>query len=224
MISFIKKAIEISYGKDYELIWKWPDITHDKLIKALNKVRGILNKMNCSIPIMNANFNGEYGPYSMNIANNSSINSLEGYRIVTVSPELRRQDYEDIITCTQNPDKIEMLVQGSVELMKTRYPILYGNENKRDYENYLIDSKNNRYPIHKSISGEELIVFDGIELSLLEEISHLKNLGYSNFSIDGRYKGDDYHKMVDIYKQALNGNINKKELEKYSPKNTFANY
>ena len=224
MISFIKKAIEISYGKDYELIWKWPDITHDKLIKALNKVRGILNKMNCSIPIMNANFNGEYGPYSMNIANSSSINSLEGYRIVTVSPELRRQDYEDIITCTQNPDKIEMLVQGSVELMKTRYPILYGNENKMNYENYLIDSKNNRYPIHKSISGEELIIFDGIELSLLEEISHLKNLGYSNFSIDGRYKCDDYHKMVDIYKQALNGNINKKELEKYSPKNTIANY
>lgn len=224
MISFIKKAIEISYGKDYELIWKWPDITHDKLIKALNKVRGILNKMNCSIPIMNANFNGEYSPYSMNIANSSSINSLEGYRIVTVSPELRRQDYEDIITCTKNPDKIEMLVQGSVELMKTRYPILYGNENKKNYENYLIDSKNNRYPIHKSISGEELIIFDGIELSLLEEISHLKNLGYTNFSIDGRYKGDDYHKMVDIYKQALNGNISKKELEKYSPKNTIANY
>ena len=224
MVSFIKNAVEISYDKDYELIWKWPDITHDKLIRALNKVRGILNKMNFSLPIMSANFNAQYGPYSMNIANNASINSLENYKMVTISPELRKQDYEDIITSSQNPDKIEMLVQGSVELMKTRYPILYGNENKRDYENYLIDSKNSRHPIHKSISGEELIIFDDGELSLLEEISHLKNLGYSNFSIDGRYKDDEYCKVIDIYIRALNGNIDKKELEKYSPKNTVANY
>ena len=224
MVSFIKNAVEISYGKDYELIWKWPDITHDKLIRALNKVRGILNKMNFSLPIMSANFNAQYGPYSMNIANNAGINSLENYKMVTISPELRKQDYEDIITSSQNPDKIEMLVQGSVELMKTRYPILYGNENKRDYENYLIDSKNSRHPIHKSISGEELIIFDDGELSLLEEISHLKNLGYSNFSIDGRYKDDEYCKVINIYIQALNGNVDKKELEKYSPKNTVANY
>ena len=224
MVSFIKNAVEISYGKDYELIWKWPDITHDKLIRALNKVRGILNKMNFSLPIMSANFNAQYGPYSMNIANNASVNSLENYKIVTISPELRKQDYKDIITSSQNPDKIEMLVQGSVELMKTRYPILYGNENKRDYENYLIDSKNSRHPIHKSISGEELIIFDDGELSLLEEISHLKNLGYSNFSIDGRYKDDEYCKVINIYIRALNGNIDKKELEKYSPKNTVANY
>ncbi|WP_405305838.1 U32 family peptidase [Methanobrevibacter sp.] len=224
MISFIREAMEISYGKDYELIWKWPDITHDKLIRALNKVRGILNKMNCSIPIMSANFNAQYGPYSMNIANSCSADSLENYKILTISPELRKQDYEDIITSSKHPDKIEMLVQGSVELMKTRYPILYGNENKRNYENYLIDGKNSRYPIHKSISGEELIIFDGSELSLLEEINHLKNCGYSNFSIDGRYKDDNYYKIVNIYRQALNGNIDKKELEKYCPKNTIANY
>ena len=224
MISFIKKASEISYGKDYELIWKWPDIAHDKLIRALNKVRGILNRMNCSLPVMSSNFNSEYGPYSMNVTNSSTINSLEGYRIVTISPELRKQDYEDIIRHVQNPDNLEILVQGSVELMKTRYQLLYGNETKRDYENYLIDTKNNRYPVHKSISGEELVIFDGSELSLIGEINHLKNLGYSNFSIDGRYKSDDYHKMIGIYKEALNGKVSKNELEKYSLKNTTANY
>ena len=224
MVNFIKKAIELSYGKDYELIWKWPDITHDKLIRAFNRVRGILNKMNCSIPIMSANFNSEYGPYSLNVANSSAANSLEEYKILTVSPELRKQDYEDIISHVENPNKLELLVQGSVELMKTRYQILYGNESKRDYENYLIDNKNNIYPIHKSISGEELVIFDGSELSLIGEINHLKNIGYSNFSIDGRYKTDDYTKMIDIYKEALKGNVNKNELEKHSSKNTVANY
>ena len=224
MISFIKKAVEISYDKEYELIWKWPDICHDKLIKALNKVRGILNKMNYSLPIMSSNYNAEFGSYSLNIANNESAKSLENYRIITLSCELRKQDYEEIIRYAQNPEKIEMLVQGSVELMKTRYPILYNDEYKNNHENYLIDHKNNKYPVHKSISSEELIIFDGYELSLFEEINHLKTLGFSNFSIDGRYKDNNYYKIVDIYNEALNGNINKNELEKYSLKNTVANF
>ena len=223
MVNFLKEAVELSIGKDYELIWKWPDITHDKLIRALNKVRGILNRMHCSLPIMSASFNGEYGPYSMNIANNYSINSLEGYKIVTLSVELNENDYEDIIAHCSNPQKVEMLVQGSVELMKTRYSLLYGNETKR-YENYLIDRNNNHYPIHKSISNEELIIFNDSELSLLDKINHLKDIGFVNFSIDGRYKDDDYYRIIGVYKEALNGNISKKELEKYSPKNTIANY
>ncbi|WP_405294644.1 DUF3656 domain-containing protein [Methanobrevibacter sp.] len=224
MVSFIKQAIELSYGKEYELIWKWPDIVHDSLFKALNKVRGILNKMHYSLPIMSNAFNGEYGPYSMNISNNASIDSLENYRILTLSPELRKEDYENIIEHSRNPDKIEMLVQGSVELMKTRYPILYGNETKKDCRNYLIDNKNNRYSIHKSISGEELTIFDGSELSLIDKIDHLKEIGFRNFSIDGRFKDDDYYNIINMYDKALNGCINKKELEKYSPKNTNANF
>ena len=169
-------------------------------------------------------FNGEYGPYSMNVTNTQTIDSLEDYKILTISPELSKKDYEDIAASCKYPNRIELLVQGSVELMKSRYHLLYGSELERNYKNYLIDRKNNRYPIHKSISGEEIIIFNDSELSLLEEINHLKNLGYCNFSIDGRYKDNDYYKMVEVYKSALNGNINKKELLKYSPKNTLGNY
>ena len=224
MVNFLKEAYEISYAKDYELIWKWPDIAHDKLIKALNKVRGILNKMHYNIPIMSNAFNGKYGPYSMNVTNTQTIDSLENYRILTLSPELSKKDYEDIIASCKNPKKVELLVQGNVELMKSRYHLLYGNELKKNYENYLFDRKNNRHPIHKSISGEEIVIFNDSELSLIEEISHLKNRGFCNFSIDGRYKDDNYYKMIDVYKSALNGNIDKKELLKYSPKNTSGNY
>ena len=224
MISFIKKAYEISYDKDYELVWKWPDITHDSLIKSLNKVRGILNKMHYNLPIMSNSFNGQYGFYSMNITNNETINSLEGYEILTLSPELTKKDYENIIKHCKYPQKVEILVQGSVELMKTRYPLLYGFEKDKNYKNYLIDKKNNRYPIHKSISSQELTIFNDSELSLINEIEHLKNINYSNFAIDGRYKDDNYYKIVDIYNDALNGNVNEKELKKYSSKNTAANY
>ncbi|MBO6124073.1 MAG: U32 family peptidase [Methanobrevibacter sp.] len=224
MVSFIKQAFEISIDKEYELIWKWPDITHDKLIRSLNKVRGILNKMHFNIPIMSSSFNGEYAFYSTNITNVESVNSLSNYLVVTLSPELRKSDYESIIKHCDNPDKIEMLVQGSVELMKTRYDLLYGNEKKQNYKNYLLDKNSNKHPIHKSISGEELIIFDSSELSLIDEINYLKSIGYCNFSIDGRYKNEEYCKIVDVYTDALNGIINRKELEKYSLKNTIANF
>ena len=223
MVNFIKEAFEISYDKNYELIWKWPDITHDKFIKVLNKVKAILYKMHYDIPIMSNSFNGEYGPYSMNITNNSTIDSLNDYKILTVSPELTKKDYEDIIEYSRNPQKLELLVQGSVELMKTRYPILYNKELENN-SRYLIDRKNNKYPIHKSLSEEELIIFNDSELSLLGEINHLKMIGYANFAIDGRYKNDNYYKIIDIYNEALNGNINENELLKYSPKNTMGNY
>lgn len=224
MVSFIKTAYEISYDKDYELIWKWPDICHDNLIRVLNKVRGILNKMHIDIPIMSNAFNGKYGPYSMNLTNTESIDSLENYEILTLSPELRKHDYEEIIKHCKTPSRLEMLVQGHVELMKTRHPILYDNELKANYENRLIDANNNMHEIHKSISDEELIIFSDSELSLIHEINHLNEIGYSNFSIDGRYMSDNYCKMVDIYKSAFEGNFNVKELLKYSPKNTTANY
>ena len=224
MINFIKEAHDISYDKDYELVWKWPDIAHDKLIKVLNKVRGILNKMNYNLPIMSNCFNGEYGPYSMNISNTETINSLDNYKILTISPELRKRDYDEIMKYCKNPEKIEILVQGSVELMKTRYSLLSKKELETNYKNSLIDLNNNKHPIHKSISGEELIIFSDCELSLLSEISHLKEIGFSNFSIDGRYKNDDYSKMADIYNLALNNELNEKELLKISPKNMRGNY
>lgn len=224
MVNFIKEAYKISYDKDYELIWKWPDIAHDKLIKVLNRVRSILNKMHYDIPIMSGCFNGEYGPYSMNIANNESVKSLEKYKILTISPELRKRDYEEIIKNSPHREKIEIIVQGSIEMMKTRYPLLYKNEIKRNYDNCLIDAKGNRHPVHKSISSEELIVFSDSELSLIDEINYLNEIGFYNFAIDGRYKDDDYIKMIDIYNSALKGNINKKELLKISPQNTTANY
>ncbi|WP_407410694.1 DUF3656 domain-containing protein [Methanobrevibacter sp.] len=224
MINFLKRAYEISYDKDYELIWKWPDIAHDNLIKTLNKVRGILNKMHYNIPIMSNAFNGEYGPYSMNITNSESIKSLGNYKILTLSPELDKKDYEDIIANCETPEKIELLVQGSVELMKSRYSLLNENELKKDYKNYLIDRKGNKYPIFKSISNEEIVIFNDEELSLISEINYLKSIGYRNFSIDGRYKDENHYNLINIYKEALNGSVNEKELEKYSPKNTLGNY
>ena len=218
MINFLKKAIEITCNKDYELIWKWPDIAHDDLIKSLNKVRGILNKMGYRLKIMSNDFKGDYGPYSMNITNNESINSLKNYEILTLSPELRKNDYEEIIKNCEDNSKIELLVQGSIELMKTRYGFKENIDNAT-----LIDNKNNHYPIKQSLSCEELIIFNNQDLSLIEEITYLASIGYVNFSIDGRYKNKDYIKMIQLCNDVLTGKIkNKGVLSKTTKGNYYS--
>lgn len=212
MVNFLKQSIETAFNKDYELIWKWPDIAHDNLVKSLTKVKGILNKLNYPIKIMSNDFKGEYGPYSMNIANTESINSLKDYKIITISPELRKRDYEDMIKNCEDNSKIEILVQGPVELMKTRYGFK---------ENIKNASLNDEYPIRPSLSGEELIIFNNEDLSLIDEIGYLKSIGYVNFSIDGRYKNKDYIKMIDLYNDALNDNAKNKGIIKNFTKGNY---
>lgn len=212
MVNFLKQSIETAFNKDYELIWKWPDIAHDNLVKSLTKVKGILNKLNYPIKIMSNDFKGGYGPYSMNIANTESINSLKDYKIITISPELRKRDYEDIIKNCEDNSKIEILVQGPLELMKTRYGFK---------ENIKNASLNDEYPIRPSLSGEELIIFNNEDLSLIDEIGYLKSIGYVNFSIDGRYKNKDYIKMIDLYNDALNGNTKNKGIIKNFTKGNY---
>ena len=208
MVSYLQKAIDISRTKDYELIWKWPDIAHDSLIKALGKVRGILNKLHYPIEIMNPDFNASYGPYSMNITNNETINSLENYKILTLSPELNKQDLKNIMDNCKDNSKLEIIVQGSVELMKTRNRLFTKKEAKKLKNNtddiFLIDKKNNKYPIHKSLSNEEIIISNSEDISLLKDIDYLKSIGLVNFAIDGRWRDENYLDMIKKYKTAIN--------------------
>lgn len=219
IVKFIEKALEISKDKNYKLIWKWPDIAHDNLLNSLIKAKGILKKLRYEIEIMSPNYNCEYGPYSLNITNSATVNSLKNYKIVTLSPELSKEDLTDIMENCQDNSKVELLVQGSVELMKSRNNIFKQNKNLK-----LIDSKNNKYPIYNNLSNEEIIIFNSHDLSLLEEISYLKSINLVNFSIDGRWRDDNYLKMIEIYYNAINDEINKEELVKISSKNTKGNF
>ena len=100
--------------------------------------------------------------------------------------------------------------------MKTRYGF-----NQKIKNPQLADEKNNIYPIQKSLSGEELIIFNNQDLSLVDEIKYLASIGYVNFSIDGRFKNKDYIKMINIYKEALNGKIKNKEIFENSTKGNY---
>lgn len=230
MVTFMEKAVELAENKNYQLIWKWPDIAHDSLIKTLRKVKGILKKKNIDLPIMSPDFNSQYGPYSLNVTNTATIDSLNQYELITLSVELTKKDYEDIMKHCPDNSKVEILVQGTVELMKTRNKLINKNEAKainpnKIRETRLTDRNNNEYLVKENLSNEELIILNNEELCLLGEIPYLKSIGYINFAIDGRWKDMDYLKMIDLYKSAVENNDFKfKELKKISPKNNLGNY
>lgn len=208
MVSFLEQAIKIAQDKDYKLIWKWPDIAHDKLIKGLFKVKGILNKLNYDLDIMSPHFNGKYAPYSSNITNSQSVNALtnEGYELITLSVELSKEDYADLMKNIENPEKIEVYTQGNIELMKSRYLLFETDE--------ISDKKGNKYPVYNNLSCEEIIILNNEDYSILDEIDYLKSLNITNFSIDGRWKDLEYTKIIDSY-------LNKKST---SQKFTKGNY
>ena len=207
MVSYLQKAIDISRNRDYELIWKWPDIAHDNLIKVLGKVRGILNKLHYPIEIMSPDFTGQYGPYSMNVTNTQTIKSLENYKIITLSPELKKEDLKNILDNCNDNSKLEIIVQGSVELMKSRNRLFTKKESKKLKNNtddiFLIDKKNKRYPIHKSLSNEEIIISNSEDISLLNDITYLKSIGLVNFAIDGRWRDENYLNKIQEYNTAI---------------------
>ena len=207
MVSYLQKVIDISRNRDYELIWKWPDIAHDNLIKVLGKVRGILNKLHYPIEIMSPDFTGQYGPYSMNVTNTQTIKSLENYKIITLSPELKKEDLKNILDNCKDNSKLEIIAQGSVELMKTRNRLFTKKESKKLKNNtddiFLIDKKNTRYPIHKSLSNEELIISNSEDISLLNDITYLKTIGLVNFAIDGRWRDENYLNKIQEYNAAI---------------------
>lgn len=227
MITFMEKAIKLAENKDYTLIWKWPDIAHDKLLKILQQVKGILNKKNIHIDIMSPNFNAKYGPYSLNITNSETIKSLNEYKLLTLSLELKKEDYDNIIKYVPEPSKLEILVQGNNELMKTRNKLLNIKESKKinsQNETFITNKNGEKLKIKENLSNEELIILNSKELSLIEEIPFLQSIGYSNFSIDGRWKNRSYLDMINIYNSAINGEINLKKLNKISNKNSKFNF
>lgn len=227
MITFMEKAIKLAENKDYTLIWKWPDIAHDKLLKILQQVKGILNKKNIHIDIMSPDFNAKYGPYSLNITNSETIKSLDEYKLLTLSLELKKEDYANIIKYVPEPSKLEILVQGNNELMKTRNKLLNIKESKKinsQNETFITNKNGEKLKIKENLSNEELIILNSKELSLIEEIPFLQSIGYSNFSIDGRWKNRSYLDMINIYNSAINGEINLKKLNKISNKNSKFNF
>lgn len=143
-VNFLKKAIEISHDKNYELIWKLPDIAHKDVKESIVKIFAIMSKMDLKINIMSSLIGFDdslkdkfgikvYGNYPLNAFNLSTILELKNYESLSISPELYSKDIvnllDDYQTFKSNDNEceipeLELLVHGNIESMTSRKEII----------------------------------------------------------------------------------------------------
>ena len=150
---------------------------------------------------------------------------------------LRRKMIEYLVNWKNTKNEECLVVKGARQVGKTYIIREFGKTYKNFIEiNFLLNKS------AKTAFAGDLLV-DDILMSLSANVKDVKfvpketlifldeiqacpeaRTALKSFAIDGRYKDDDYCRMVDIYSQALNNAVNKKELLKISPKNMTGNY
>ena len=236
-VNQLKKVITICENKKFELIWLWPNIIHDELLNNLIKVCGILNKTKQIPPIITQQlgledyfenkFNTEvYGDQPLNITNTETIKKLNKFKKLIISPELSKKDYENIIKNTEHKEKIEIQIYGNTTLMISEKNILtdkiknkiknLNNPNNKINRLYLIDKKNNKYPIHSTVTQDEIIILNYEDYSIIPYLNNLIEIGYSNFNIDARWKNTEEIKKINKITENITNKNYTAEINKTS--------
>lgn len=206
-INFLKEASKIKTD-DYELVWKWPDIADNEILNNLFKIHSIIYKYGLNPDIMTSLVGvyevlekygiNIYGSQYFNVFNSQTLGSLDKFDLLTISPELSKEDIKNIISHT-NKD-LEIIVGGNLETMITKKPILRKKDIKNirkqlnikitketDLDVSIKNIKNEYYPVKGTVS-QELIVLFNKKLSLISKLNELKSYGFNNFAIDLRWE------------------------------------
>ncbi len=213
------KAQELCKEYDAELIWKWPQITHDDLIKnyqeilgstkgigeimvdglgageALKKVSGI--KISCSA--------------GFNVWNRETVAKISNeYNTITPSSELSGDDLKIVVKGSrlmgvENP--MEVIVQGNQDVLISRDCLLKIVKNVSNKEKDfwgIEDEKNHVFPIKIDLNGNTHVL-NSVETCLIDHVCELIEIGVTGMVLDMRNKGYGYSKeMSSIYGEYLN--------------------
>ena len=218
--SQLKYAMELCQRFDAQFIWKWPEITHDSVInsfldiidstsgideimvdgqgagEALNSIEGIT--LSCS--------------GGFNVWNRESVTALSSqYQVVTVSPELSRNDLKNLVGGSrvhgvENP--IEFVVQGNLDAIISRDRLLrnVGENFPNTYQEFwgIEDDKHHIFPVKVDLNGNTHVL-NSVELCLLDHVPEFVDMGVDGLVMDMRTKGYDYCKEMSlVYSNYLN--------------------
>ncbi|WP_461461720.1 peptidase U32 family protein [Methanobrevibacter sp.] len=239
-VNFLKEAYNISMDKNYELVWKWPDITNKETLNGIFKVLGILSKFSININIMcsalglievlKTEDRKIYGSSYLNVYNHETIKNLNKFDVLTLSPELSKEDISELVKNT-DLEKIEMIVGGVVEAMISKKPILPKNNIKNlkkdlnikitkdtDINLSIKDMNNNYYPVKGSITNDIILLYNK-NLSLIKEINYLKSIGILNFAVDLRWEdNENINKIINIFNESIFNDLDNNALNKLNNK------
>ncbi|HII06149.1 MAG TPA: peptidase U32, partial [Methanotrichaceae archaeon] len=136
------------------------------------------------------------------------------FQRLTLSPELSAREMEKMAARSQSianlPD-LEVVVQGNIEAMVAEnclFSSVLGCESvaKSGEAFWGIEDETRRvFPVRRD--GEcRTHVFNAVELSLIDQVPRLAEMGIGSFAIDARGRTGKYaRKMAEIYNEALEG-------------------
>lgn len=215
-------AQELCIANEAELVWKWPNITRNNLIKEFLPlikplyIQGIDEVMienlgairalnNLDIPIRLS------GAAGLNIWNHRSIYEFSSSLCnLTLSNELSGEELSSIITnyLDNRNTSFELLVQGNLESMISEDCLLNGvkkrDQNQKNRFWGIKDLKNHIFPFIIDDEGRTHI-FNSVELCLIDYLPDLCQMGFQHLIIDTRNKTSGYaQSMVSLYCEGLN--------------------
>jgi len=215
------------YNKtDFDLIWKWPDITSANFIKGATRLLNILPE-NTIDGVMVGNLGALwglkkdfssvkiYGSKGLNIWNHMAIDELsEHLQSFTLSPEISQEQLKKVISHARGSyprHNFQFLIQGNLETMVSEdcLPCFLHDKEAAKKLNIphchlgIRDSRKRIFPVEIDQECRTLI-FNSAELCLIDYLPKLRKIGLDSLIIDARNKPADYIRNIfSIYHEAL---------------------
>ncbi len=220
--SLLINAEQLCKLHDAELIWKWPQITHqyqiDHYLKLLkNQTNGIHEIMVDGVGAAegirevapNLILSGSAG---LNIWNRKTVLALSKiFNRLTPSAELSKKDLQTIIAGSRldgQKNRFELVVQGNVDTLISKdciISIVPENDIRNGKYQFwgIQDVKNRIFPVKIDSEGNTHIL-NSVELCLIDHLPEIFQMGVDSVVIDLRNKTYDYARdMVSIYLEGL---------------------
>ncbi len=223
LLEKIRLAREICQGEGASLVWKWPRIARRSFLdfagplleraevdEVMVEGVGLAEMVKAMAPEMRIS-----GSIGLNVWNSLAVEALAPeFCRLALSPELSAREVEELAarswSISNRPD-LEVLVQGNVEAAVAEDCLLssaMGCEPvaRRGEAFWGIEDETGRiFPVRRD--GEcRTHIFNAVELSLIDQVSRLADLGVGSIAIDARGRTACYaRKMAEIYGEALEG-------------------
>ncbi len=223
VLEMLSLAKEICKGGNADLVWKWPRIARRRYLdfaapllkraeveEVMVEGSGAAEAVRATVPDVRIS-----GSVGLNVWNSLAVEALAPkFCRLTLSPELSAQEMEEMAARSQSissrPD-LEVVVQGCIEAMVAENCLLssaltceYVAKSGEAFSG-IEDETGRVFPVRRD--GEcRTHVFNAVELSLIDQVPKLVEMGIESLAIDARGRTGRYaQKMAEIYKEALEG-------------------
>jgi len=219
----LRLAKEICRGCNAELVWKLPRIARRRYLdfafpllercfvkEVMVEGVGQAEQVISAAPEMRLS-----GSVGLNVWNSLAVEALAHHFCrLTLSPELSAREVEELSArswSTQSRPDLEVIVQGNVEAMVAENCLLSSALGCRSVSGagkafWGIEDETGRvFPVRRD--GEcRTHVFNAVELSLMDQVPKLAEMGIGSIAIDARGRTAEYaRRMAELYGEALDG-------------------